>query len=60
MEGEVFVDAAESGDEMIFEPAHRSFGCIAPMKSDGNEVIVDALVNEELFERNGSFVVEVL
>jgi hypothetical protein len=60
MEREVFIDAAQSCNEVIFERADSTFSCIAPMHAWGHKLIVNFIVNEELFESNGAFVVESL
>ena len=48
MERKIFIGAAESSNEMIFEGAYRSFGCIALMNVGGHKLVVDVFVNKEL------------
>ncbi len=60
MQGEVGVDAAKPGDEMIFERAYRTFSSIAPIDMGWDELKINVGVAHEPFECNGTFVVEPL
>ena len=60
MQGEVGVDAAKPGDEMIFEHAYCTFSSIAPMDMGWDELKINVGVAQEPFECNGRFVVEPL
>ena len=60
MKGEVFVDAAEAGDEMIFEGSDGSFGGVAAMDIGWHKLVGDIFVIEKLLKRRRAFVVEAL
>ena len=60
MERKFFVDAAQAGDEVVLKGADRSLGGVASMHVWWDELVVDVLVGEELFENTGAFVVEAL
>ena len=60
MKGEVFVGAAETSDEMVFERADGAFGGIATVEVWRGKLIVDGLCLEELLEGGGCFVVQLL
>ena len=60
MEWEVGVNAAESGNEMVFEGADGSLSGIATVDSRWDKLIVDCLSSEEVLEDGGAFVVEAL
>jgi hypothetical protein len=60
VEWEVFVDAAEAGDEMIFEGTYGAFGGIAAVYAGWGKLEVDVFLTEELFKRFSTFVVEAL
>jgi hypothetical protein len=60
MERGVFIDAAQSCNEVIFERADSTFSCIASMHAWGHKLIVNFIFDKELFESSGAFVVELL
>ena len=60
VEREVFVDAAQSSNEMILEGADGAFGGIAAMNAWWGELKGNFFFAEELFQRFGAFVVETL
>jgi hypothetical protein len=51
MEGKVFVNAAKSSDEVIFERADCTFGGVSSMEAWRHELIVDICLVQEFFER---------
>ena len=58
MQGEVFVDAAQAGNEVIFERADGTFGSVASMHAGGYQLEVDTFVDEKGFEGSRAFVVQ--
>jgi hypothetical protein len=60
MEGEVLINAAQAGDEVIFERTDGAFSSIASVHARRGELEVDLFVTQELFEGGGTFVVEAL
>ena len=58
MQREILVDAAETGDEMVFERAYRTFCGVAAMKRWWDQLVIDSLVAEKRFEGCRAFVVE--
>ena len=60
VEREVFVDAAETGNEVILEGAGGVFGSIAAVDSWWGELKVNFFFAEELFQSFGAFIVETL
>ena len=58
MEGKVWVGAAESGNEVVFEYADGAFGGIASVDLRWCELVIDVFCGEELLEGNRGFVVE--
>ena len=57
VEREVFVDAAEARDEVVFERANGAFGGVASVDAGRDKLVVNVLCDHELFERVGAFVV---
>jgi hypothetical protein len=49
MQGKVGVSAAEACDEMVFERADRTFGCIAAVDLRGYKLVVDCFLGEVVF-----------
>ena len=60
VEREVFVDAAETSNEVIFERADGAFGGIAAVDSWWGKLKVNFFFAEELFQSFGAFIVEAL
>ena len=60
MEGEVFVDAAQSHAEMILEGMDAALGSIAPVCAWGNQLKINVIVSHAVLEDLGTFIVEVL
>ncbi len=60
MEREIFVDAAQAGDEVIFERANCTFSGVAAVETRRHQLIVDVFVDKELFECRGALVVQTL
>jgi hypothetical protein len=60
VEREIFVGAAEAGDEVVFERADCAFGGIAAVDVGRDELKIDVLRTEEVFQDAGAFVVEAL
>ncbi len=60
MEGKVLVDTAQAGDEMILPRADCTFSRVAAMGARDDELVVNVLCNEKLFEKVGTFVVKAL
>lgn len=60
MEGEVLINAAQAGDEVIFERPDGAFSSIASVHARRGELEVDLFVAKELLEGGGTFVVEAL
>jgi hypothetical protein len=60
MKGEVFVNAAEASNEMIFEGPNGAFRGIATMHARRSKLEVNILIAEELFEGKGAFIVQAL
>jgi hypothetical protein len=58
MQGKVFVDAAQTSDEMVFEGADGAFSSIAAMHAGGDKLVVNGFRREKLFEGGGTFVVQ--
>ena len=55
-----FVGATEAGDEVVFERADCAFGGIAAVDVGRDELKIDVLRTEEVFQDAGAFVVEAL
>ena len=49
MERKIFVDAAEAGDEMVFERADCAFGGVSTVEAGGDELKINGFVAEERF-----------
>ena len=60
VEGEIFVNAAKSSNEVILEGADGAFGGIAAVDSGRGELKVNFFFAEELFQGFGAFIVETL
>ena len=60
MKGKLFVNTAQSGDEVIFERADGTFGSVATVKARRYELIIDFLFLEERLECCRAFVVEAM
>lgn len=60
MKGKIGVGAAETGNEMVFEDADGAFGTVASVGVRWDELKVNVVVGEKLFEDGGCFVVESL
>jgi hypothetical protein len=60
MKGEVFVGAAEAGNEVVFKRADGAFGSVAAMDVGRDKLEVDIFGAEEVFKDAGAFVVEAL
>ena len=58
MQRKIFVNAAQPGNEVVFERANSTFGGVAPMKSRGDQLKVDVFVAKEFLEGGGAFVIE--
>ena len=54
----MFVDAAQAGNEVIFERADGTFGSIAPMDAGRYQLEVYTFLDEESFECSGALVVQ--
>ena len=55
---EVIGTAAETGDEVVFEGANGTLGCVATMDIRWDVLVVDAVGVQEVREGRTSFVVE--
>jgi hypothetical protein len=60
VEREAGIGQAESGDEVIFEGANRSFGGIAAMDAGWSKLKINFRVVEEGLECRGRFIVKTL
>jgi hypothetical protein len=60
VEWKVFVEAAEGGDEVIFEGADHAIGSVATMGTGGNQLESDILVVHVFFEHGRALVVQAL
>ena len=60
MQGKVFINAAKARNEVILERANGSFGSVAAMNARRDELVVNFLVDDELFKDGGTFVVKSL
>ena len=60
VEGKVFVDAAESSNEVIFECTDGPLGGVPAMYTGRDELVVDVFSGEKLLEDTGAFVIETL
>ena len=60
MQREVFVHAAKSSNEMIFESSNGALSSTAAMNSRRNKLEVDFFFVHEGFEHGGAFIVEAL
>jgi hypothetical protein len=60
MEWEVFVDAAQTSNKMVFEGADGTFGGVAAVYARWCELEVNVLLAQELFERFRTFVIKPL
>ena len=60
MQGKVFVDAAEAGNEVVLKGANGTFGSIAVMNAGWCKLEVNVLITKVLFEGLGAFVVQAL
>jgi hypothetical protein len=49
VEGEVFVNAAKAGDEVVLESADGTFGSIAAVHARRGELEVNVFITKELF-----------
>jgi hypothetical protein len=56
----VLVNAAETGDEVVFERSDGTFGGIASVDAGGRKLKIDVFLEEELFSGDGTLVVKVL
>jgi hypothetical protein len=60
VEGEILINAAKAGDEVIFERTDGSCGGIVVMHARRDELEVDIFGVHEILEWLGAFVVEAL
>ena len=60
MQGKVFINAAKARNEVILERANGSFGSVAAMNARRDELVVNFLVDDELFKDGRTFVVQSL
>jgi hypothetical protein len=60
MQGKVFVDAAQSGNEMIFEGADGAFGCVAAMGSRRYQLVINSLLSREFLQCIGALIIQFL
>jgi hypothetical protein len=60
MQWEIFVDAAEACNKMVFECANSTFSSIATMNSWWNKLEVDSLIMHKILEHGGAFIVKSL
>lgn len=60
MECEVFVDAAQAGDEMLLERMNGAFRSVTTVNFWRHELIIDRFVDHELLEELGTFIVQLL
>ena len=58
MQGEVWVPAAQAGDEVILVSLYCTFCGIGAMKVRGNELELDNSLAEKSFEASGAFIVQ--
>jgi len=60
MKREVFVCAAEAGNEVVFERANGTFGGIASVYMRRDQLIINLFGSEVVLESSRSFIVETL
>jgi len=60
MKREVFVHAAEAGDEVVFERANGAFGSIALVYMGRDQLIINLFSSEVVLEGRRSFIVKTL
>ncbi len=60
VEWKVLVDAAQAGDEMIFERADGTFRSVASMKAGRDKLEINVGCAEKAFQSSGAFVVQAM
>jgi hypothetical protein len=60
MQWKIGVSSAEACDEMVFERADCTFGCVAAVDLRGYKLVVDCFLGEVIFEELRAFIVKAL